>query len=66
MGSPGDLLVRAGAVVFGLGAVALLAVVVPFFLGAHDLPTWLDLLTLLLPVGLALALLGLLRGAREQ
>ena len=57
---------RAGAVVFALGAAALLAVLVPFFLGAHDLPTWLDLGTLLLPVGLGLALVGLLRGARQQ
>lgn len=66
MAARGDLLVRAGAVVFALGAVALLGVLVPFFLGAHDLPTWLDLGALLLPVGLGLALLGLLRGARGQ
>jgi hypothetical protein len=62
----GDLLVRVGAVVFGLGAVAVVAVLLPFFLGAHDLPTWLNLGALLLPVGLALALVGLLLGAREQ
>jgi hypothetical protein len=64
--SPGDLLVRGGAVVFALGVVAVLAVVVPFFLGSHDRPTWLNLSALLLPIGLALALLGLLRGTRAQ
>ncbi|HUR14391.1 MAG TPA: hypothetical protein VM097_07845 [Mycobacteriales bacterium] len=64
--SPGDLLVRSGAVVFALGVLAVLAVVVPFFLGSHDRPTWLNLAALLLPVGLGLALLGLLRGTRAQ
>ena len=63
--APGDLLVRTGAVIFALGVVAVLAVLVPFFLGHHDLPTALDLATLLLPVGLGVALLGLLRGARH-
>ena len=64
---PGDALVRAGAVVFAVGAIAVLAVVVPFLLGhGHDAPLALDLLALLLPVGLGLALLGLLRGARAE
>jgi hypothetical protein len=54
-------------VVFGLGVLAVLAVVVPFLLGhGHDAPLALDLLALLLPVGLGLALLGLLRGARAD
>ena len=62
----GDLLVRGGAVVFGVGAVAVLAILIPFFLGhGHDAPSVLNLLALLLPVGLGLALLGLLVGARE-
>lgn len=60
-----DRLVRVGAVVFALGVLAVLAVVVPFFFGAHDRPTWLNLSALLLPVGFGLALLGLLRGAKE-
>ena len=56
---------RAGAVVFLLGALAVLAVVVPFLLGhGHDAPEVLNLLALLLPVGLGLALIGLLRGTR--
>jgi len=66
MRSPGDLLVRAGAVLFALGALAVLGILVPFFLGTSDLPTALNLLALLLPVGLGLALLGLLRGARSS
>jgi len=65
--APGDLLVRVGAVIFALGALAVLAIVVPFFLGAgHDAPTTLNVLALLLPAGLGLALLGLLRGARSH
>ena len=62
---PGERLVRAGAIVFGLGFVAALAVVVPFFLGRTDAPLALTLLTLLMPVGLGVALSGLLRGARR-
>jgi branched-subunit amino acid transport protein AzlD len=64
---PGDLLVRVGAVVFAVGVVAVLLVVVPFLTGDRDEPpVLLDLLALLLPAGLGLALLGLLRGARHQ
>jgi hypothetical protein len=63
--APGELLVRGGAVVFAIGVLAVLVVFVPFLLGhRHDAPLPLDLLALLLPVGLGLALLGLLRGAR--
>ena len=57
---------RGGAVVFGIGTVAVLAILVPFFLGhGHDAPEALNLLALLLPVGLGAALLGLLLGTRE-
>jgi hypothetical protein len=63
---PGDLLVRGGALVFAVGAVAVLAILVPFLLGhGHDAPSVLNLLALLLPVGLGAALLGLLLGTRE-
>ena len=64
--APGDRLVRAGAVVFGVGVLGVLAVVVPFLLGRDDAPLWTTLLATLLPVGLGLALLGLLRGARAR
>ena len=62
---PGERLVRAGALVFGVGLLAALAVVVPFFRGRTDAPLVLTLLTLLMPVGLGVALSGLLRGARR-
>jgi hypothetical protein len=54
-----------GAVVFGVGLLAAIAVVVPFFLGRSDAPLGLTLGTLLMPVGLGLALSGLLRAARR-
>jgi len=42
------------------------AAFVPFLLGRGDAPLWTTLVTLLLPVGLGLSLLGLLRGARAR
>jgi len=63
---PGDRLVRLGAVVFGLGVLGVLAVLVPFLLGREDAPLWTTLAASLLPVGLGLSLLGLLRGARAR
>jgi hypothetical protein len=64
---PGDLLVRLGVAVFVVGAVGALLVVVPFLIGGRrEAPLALDLLALLLPLGLGLALLGLLRSARSH
>ncbi len=62
---PGDSLVRAGAVVFAVGLVAVVAAVVPAVLRntTGDL-TLVVLAGSLLPIGLGTALLGLLRGAR--
>ena len=62
---PGERLVRVGAGIFALGLVALLLIVVPFFLGRTDAPLPLTLGTLLLPIGLGIALWGLLRSARR-
>ena len=63
----GDLLVRLGALVFAVGVVAVLLILVPFLTGDRSgAPVVLDLLALLLPAGLGLALLGLLRGARAS
>jgi VIT1/CCC1 family predicted Fe2+/Mn2+ transporter len=62
----GEGLVRAGALVFAVGVVGVLLAVVPFFLGRDDAPSWTALLASLLPVGLGLALVGLLRGARAS
>ena len=62
----GEGLVRAGAVVFAAGVVGVLLAVVPFLVGREDAPTWTALLASLLPVGLGMALVGLLRGARAR
>ncbi len=64
--APGERLVRVGAVLFGLGVLGVIAGVVPFLLGRDDAPLWTTLVASLLPVGLGLALLGLLRGARTR
>lgn len=64
---PGERLVAAGVVLFVLGTVAVLVAVVPVLLGAEqsrDLPALLS--GVLLPLGLAVALVGLLRGARAR
>ena len=63
---PGERAVRVGAWLFGLGFVGVLLVLVPFFLGRDDAPLWTTLLASLLPVGLGIALAGLLRGARAN
>lgn len=59
------MLVRLGAVVFGVGVVAVLVALVAFLLG-RNAPGWSALVAVLLPVGLGLALLGLLRGALRR
>lgn len=58
---PGDGLVAAGAGLFVLGAVALLADVLPYFFSRPDRPLWLNIAAFLAPLGLGIALLGLLR-----
>lgn len=63
---PGDRLVQLGAALFAVGLVGVLLVLVPFLLGRDDAPLWTTLVASLLPVGLGLALLGLLRGARRR
>ncbi len=60
-----DALLRAGVVVFGLGLVAAVVAVVPSILTGRSAPEPVVLLAGgLLPLGLGLALLALLRGAR--
>ena len=60
------MLVRLGAALFAVGVVAVLAILIPFLTGSRtDAPPVLDLAALLLPAGLGLALVGLLRGARH-
>ncbi|MFI1094501.1 hypothetical protein [Streptomyces sp. NPDC020917] len=62
----GDLLVRIGAIVFLVGAVGTLATVAPLLLGTSRLPTPAYFVSMLMGVGLAVALAGLLRAALSQ
>jgi hypothetical protein len=59
--APGDRLIRAGAVVFFLGAVATLVTVAPLFLGAKPFPTYMFGLSMLMAVGFLMAGAGVLR-----
>lgn len=63
---PGDLLVRVGAIVFLVGAVGTLATMAPLLLGTSRLPTPAYFVSMLMGVGLAVALIGLLRAALAQ
>ncbi|MFI9806523.1 hypothetical protein ACIHEJ_19565 [Streptomyces sp. NPDC052301] len=58
---PGDRLIRAGVVVFFLGAVATLVTVAPLFLGAKPFPTYMFGLSMLMAVGFLIAGAGVLR-----
>jgi hypothetical protein len=59
--APGDRLVRTGAVVFFLGAVATLVTVAPLFLGTTPFPTYMFALSMLMGVGFLIAGAGVLR-----
>ncbi|MGW4594586.1 hypothetical protein ACWEOA_04505 [Streptomyces sp. NPDC004457] len=59
--APGDRLIRAGAVLFFLGAVATLVTVAPLFLGAKPFPTYMFGLSMLMAVGFLVAGAGVLR-----
>ncbi|MER7898994.1 hypothetical protein ACFU3E_01205 [Streptomyces sp. NPDC057424] len=59
--APGDRLVRAGAVVFFLGALATLVTVAPLFLGTAPFPTYMFGLSMLMAVGFLMAGAGVLR-----
>ncbi|MEV7087638.1 hypothetical protein AB0O07_17340 [Streptomyces sp. NPDC093085] len=63
---PGDGLVRAGAIVFGVGAVATLVTVAPLFLGWTPFPTVAYLVSMLMGVGFAVAGAGVLRSVAAQ
>ncbi|MTE19590.1 hypothetical protein F0L17_10710 [Streptomyces sp. TRM43335] len=62
----GDLLVRIGAVVFVVGAVATLVTIAPLFLGSDPLPTAAYLVSMAMGVGFAIAGAGVLRSIAEQ
>jgi hypothetical protein len=63
---PGDLLVRAGGIVFAVGAVATLVTVAPLLLGTDPFPTVAYLLSMLMAVGFVVAAAGVLRGVAAQ
>ncbi|MET9503951.1 hypothetical protein ACFYO5_30850 [Streptomyces sp. NPDC006259] len=59
--APGDRLIRAGAIVFFLGAVATLVTVAPLFLDATPFPTYMFGLSMLMGVGFLIAGAGVLQ-----
>ncbi|PWI09450.1 hypothetical protein DIZ27_17355 [Streptomyces sp. NWU339] len=61
--APGDGLVRAGGVVFIIGAVATLVTVAPLFFGREPFPTYMFVLSMLMGVGFLMAGAGVLRSA---
>ncbi|MFF6887741.1 hypothetical protein ACFY9F_31660 [Streptomyces sp. NPDC012421] len=63
---PGDGLVKAGVVVFAVGALATLVTVAPLFLGTEPFPTIAYLVSMLMGVGFALAGAGVLRSVAAQ
>lgn len=55
------LMRHVGAAAFVVGLAAIVALVVPFFLGESDRPLWLNLIALGAPLGLALVLGSVVR-----
>lgn len=62
----GDLLVRIGAIMFLVGAVATLATVAPLFLGTETLPSVFYWLCMLMGLGFLVAAAGVIRSATAQ
>jgi hypothetical protein len=63
---PGDGLVRAGGIVFIVGAIATLVTMAPLFLGTDPFPPVAYAVCMLMGVGFALAAAGVLRSAAAQ
>lgn len=63
---PGDGLVRAGAIVFIIGAAATLATVAPLFLGTDPFPTVAYLVSMLMGAGFLIAAAGVFRSVAAQ
>lgn len=59
--APGDRLIRAGAVVFFVGAVATLVTVAPLLLGTTPFPAYMFGLSMLMGVGFLIAGAGVLQ-----
>lgn len=64
--APGDGLVRAGAIVFLIGAVATLVTVAPLFLGTDPFPPIAYGVCMLMGVGFLVAGAGVLRSIAAQ
>jgi hypothetical protein len=64
--APGDGLVRAGAIVFIVGAVATLVTVAPLFLGTEPFPPVAYAVCMLMGVGFLVAGAGVLRSIAAQ
>ncbi|MET9545857.1 MULTISPECIES: hypothetical protein [unclassified Streptomyces] len=63
---PGDGMVRIGAIVFFVGAVATLVTVAPLFLGTDPFPPLAYAVCMLMGVGFLIAAAGVLRGIAVQ
>ncbi|AOT59569.1 MULTISPECIES: hypothetical protein [Streptomyces] len=63
---PGDGLIRVGAVLFIIGAIATLVTVAPLFLGTDPFPTFVYLVAMLMGVGFLVAGAGVLRSIAAQ
>lgn len=59
----GDLLVRLGAIVFFVGAVATLVTVAPLFLGTEPFPSIAYAVCMLMGLGFLIAAAGVVRSA---
>jgi hypothetical protein len=55
---------KVGMVLFFIGALAILADVVLFAGGRHDLPLWLNLCAMLAPIGFGVGMIGAFVEAR--
>lgn len=64
--APGDGLVRAGAIVFIIGAVATLVTIAPLFLGTDPFPPIAWAVCMLMGVGFLIAATGVLRSIAAQ
>ncbi|WP_425329037.1 hypothetical protein [Streptomyces kasugaensis] len=62
----GDLLVRIGAIVFLVGAVATLATMTPLFIGADPLPSVFYWVCMLMGAGFLIAAAGVIRSVLAQ
>ncbi|MET9885065.1 hypothetical protein ABZZ20_18410 [Streptomyces sp. NPDC006430] len=63
---PGDGLVRAGGIVFIVGAVATLVTMAPLFLHIDPFPSYAWAVCMLMGVGFAVSAAGVLRSAAAQ